>query len=98
MKRNRTHDANGTSVTADQTIWNAYMELMDWPENVDFPEVLSIDKDRVHKLGQRAKRLCLSSSLIAICTAVPIISQRSENRIELAKQIEILLQGVTNEK
>lgn len=71
---------------------------MDWPENEEFPEVLSIDKERILKLCQRAKRLCLSASLIAICSAVPIISQRSENRIKLAKQIEILLQSVTNQK
>lgn len=98
LKRNRTQDTNNVPISGDQTISNAYMELMDWPDNVDFPEVLSIDKDRILKLGQRAKRLCIGASLIAICSAVPIISQRSENRIALSKQIEILLQGVTNEK
>lgn len=98
IKRNRTQDANNVPISGDQTISNAYMELMDWPEGVEFPEVLSIDKDRILKLGQRAKRLCVGASLIAICSAVPIVSQRTENRIQLAKQIEILLQGVTNEK
>lgn len=71
---------------------------MDWPENVEFPEVFSIDKDRILKLGQRATRLCIGASLVAICSAVPIISQRSDNRIALAKQIDILLNGVTNKK
>lgn len=98
LRRNRPQDINNTSTTADQTISNAYMELMDWADNLDFPEVLSTDKDRILKLGQRAKRLCIGSSLIAICSAVPIISQRSVNRIELARQVEILLQNVTNEK
>lgn len=71
---------------------------MDYPEGVEFPEVLSIDKERILKLGQRAKRLSVGASLIAICSAVPIISQRTENRKELANQIQILLQTVTNEK
>lgn len=74
------------------------MELLDWPEDVEFPEVLSMDKDRIFKLGHRAKRLCVGASLISICSAVPIISQRPENRAQLAKQIEILLQSVTTEK
>ncbi|XP_065363599.1 T-complex protein 11-like protein 1 [Calliphora vicina] len=98
LKRNRTQDANNVPITGDQTISNAYMELMDWPEGVEFPEILSIDKDRILKLGQRAKRLCVGASLIAICSAVPIISQRTENRTQLAQQIYILLQSVTNEK
>ncbi|XP_075159176.1 T-complex protein 11-like protein 1 isoform X2 [Haematobia irritans] len=98
LQRNRPQSLENGQATADQTISNAYMELMDWPENLDFPEVISTDKDRILKLGQRANRLCIASSLIAICSAVPIISQRSENRIALAKQIEILLQSVTNNK
>uniref|UniRef100_A0A1I8PQ93 T-complex protein 11-like protein 1 n=1 Tax=Stomoxys calcitrans TaxID=35570 RepID=A0A1I8PQ93_STOCA len=98
LRRNRSADAGNSAATAEQTISNAYMELMDWPGNFDFPEILSTDKERILKLGQRAKRLCVGASLIAICSAVPIISQRSENRIALAKQIEILLQSVTDEK
>ncbi|XP_073828806.1 T-complex protein 11-like protein 1 [Musca autumnalis] len=98
LQRNLTQTSNGTSIAPDQAMSNAYMELMDWQENFDFPEILSTDKDRILKLGQRAKRLCVGASLVAICSAVPIISQRSENRIELSKQIEILLQSITNEK
>uniref|UniRef100_T1PC90 T-complex protein 11 n=1 Tax=Musca domestica TaxID=7370 RepID=T1PC90_MUSDO len=98
LQRNLTQTSNGTLITADQAMSNAYMELMDWKEDVDFPEILSTDKERILKLGQRAKRLCVGASLIAICSAVPVISQRSENRIELAKQIEILLHSITNEK
>lgn len=74
------------------------MELLDWPENVEFPEVLSMDKDRILKLGHRAKRLCVAASLISISSAIPIISQRSENRSHLASQIDVLVQTITNEK
>lgn len=98
LNRNRTRDANNVASTADQTISNAYMELMDWPDNVEFPEILSIDKDRILKLGLRAKRLCICASLISISSAVPIISQRPYNRIELSKQFEILLQNMNDEK
>uniref|UniRef100_A0A1B0BLH9 T-complex protein 11-like protein 1 n=1 Tax=Glossina palpalis gambiensis TaxID=67801 RepID=A0A1B0BLH9_9MUSC len=98
LNRNRTRDANNVASTADQTISNAYMELMDWPDNVEFPEILSIDKERILKLGLRAKRLCICASLISISSAVPIISQRPYNRIELSKQFEILLQNMNDEK
>lgn len=74
------------------------MELMDWDESKEFPEVLSVDKERILKLGQRAKRICTCAAVISICSGVPIISQRTENRVALAKQIEIILQGTTNKK
>lgn len=94
LKRNCT----SATCTAEQTISNAFVELMDWPESQEFPEVLSMDKERILKLGMRGKRLTVAASLISICSAVAIISQRSENRIALAKQIEILLQDVNSEK
>lgn len=98
LRRNQVQTQTGALLSPDQTIYNAYMELMDWKDPDKFPEVLSVDKDRILKLGQRAKRLCACASLISICSAVPIISQRTENRKTLAKQIEILLQSVTNQK
>lgn len=98
LRRNQVQTQTGALLSPDQTIYNAYMELMNWSDAEKFPEVLSVDKDRILKLGQRAKRLCACASLISICSAVPIISQRTTNRNTLAKQIEILLQSVTNEK
>ncbi|XP_020718190.1 T-complex protein 11-like protein 2 isoform X2 [Ceratitis capitata] len=98
LKNSCTHDANNVPSSPEQTISNAYMELMDWDESKEFPEVLSIDKERILKLGQRAKRICTCAGVISICSGVPIISQRSENRVALAKQIEIILQGTANEK
>lgn len=97
LQRNRLLDSNGVEPTPEQTIWNAYLELMDWPENSEFPEVLAIDKERIMKLSWRAKRLCVSAAFISICTAIPIISERSENRIEMASQIFVLLQNVNTE-
>ncbi|XP_017483757.1 PREDICTED: T-complex protein 11-like protein 1 isoform X1 [Rhagoletis zephyria] len=98
LKNSCMHDANNVPCSPEQTISNAYMELMDWDESKEFPEVLSIDKERILKLGQRAKRICTCAAVISICSAVPIISQRSENRAALAKQVEIILQDTTNER
>uniref|UniRef100_A0A1A9ULR9 T-complex protein 11-like protein 1 n=1 Tax=Glossina austeni TaxID=7395 RepID=A0A1A9ULR9_GLOAU len=98
LNRHRTRDANNAASAVYQIISSAYMELMDWPDNVEFPEVLSIDKERILKLGLRAKRLCVCASLASICSAVPIISQRPYNRIELSKQFEILVQNIYDEK
>ncbi|KAL9927916.1 T-complex protein 11-like protein 1 [Glossina fuscipes fuscipes] len=94
LNRHRTRDPNNAASSVYQIITSAYMEFMDWPDDVEFPEVLSIDKERTLKLGLRAKRLCICASLASICLAVPIISQRPYNRIELGKQFEILIQNV----
>ena len=64
----------------------------------EFPEVLSIDKDRILKLGHRAKRLCVLSALISVASAIPVISQRPSNREELAKEMAIILKEATSEK
>ncbi|XP_011205138.2 T-complex protein 11-like protein 1 isoform X1 [Bactrocera dorsalis] len=98
LKNSCAHDVNNVPSTPEQTISNAYMQLMDWDESMEFPEVLSVDKERILKLGQRAKRICTCAAVISICSGVPIISQRTENRVALAKQIEIILQGTTNKK
>ncbi|XP_067639226.1 T-complex protein 11-like protein 1 isoform X2 [Eurosta solidaginis] len=98
LKNSCVHDVNNVPNSPEQAISNAYMELMDWDESKEFPEVLSIDKERILKLGQRAKRLCTCAAVISICSAVPIVSQRTENRVALAKQVEIILQGTNNEK
>lgn len=98
LQRNRLRNENNVECKPEASIWNAYMELMDWPEEEIFPEVLSIDKVRILKLGLRAKRLSVCASLISICTGIPIISQRTENRQELAKQLDIILQNVGGER
>ncbi|XP_037937284.1 T-complex protein 11-like protein 1 [Teleopsis dalmanni] len=98
LKRNRTLDDNNVPCTAEQAINNAYIDLVDWSEENKFPEVLSMDKDRLLKFTNRANRLCACASLIALSSALPIISQRTDNRVALAKQIEVLMQDVITEK
>uniref|UniRef100_A0A0K8TRG9 Putative sok1 kinase belonging to the ste20/sps1/gc kinase family n=1 Tax=Tabanus bromius TaxID=304241 RepID=A0A0K8TRG9_TABBR len=97
LKRNQTHDINGVPCSPNETIYNAYMELLDWNDEKEYPEILSLDAERIKKLSQRAKRLCACASVMAISSGAAIISQRTENRAALAQQVEILFQGVTNE-
>lgn len=92
LQRNRLGNNN------DDNIYNAYMELMDWPTNKEYPEVLRIDKERFGKLENRAQRLILCASLISIAQSVPIISQRRENRVKLAHQLDIIMLDVKQEE
>ncbi|XP_037920173.1 T-complex protein 11-like protein 1 isoform X2 [Hermetia illucens] len=94
--QSQSQDSNGVVSTPDQVIFNAYMDLLDWNEADEFPEILSIDKDRILKLSSRALRLCAAACTIAISSSIPIISQRTENRVALAQEIEVLLQSVAN--
>ncbi|KAH8251133.1 hypothetical protein KR038_005759 [Drosophila bunnanda] len=82
----------------DETIYNAYMQLIDYPADKEFPELLRIDKDRFAGLSWRAQRLILCASLISIAQSTPIISQRRENRLELSKQLDIIVQDVKNQE
>lgn len=92
LKRHRT----GSNM--DETIYNAYMQLLDYPADKEFPELLRMDKDRFVGLTWRAQRLILCASLISIAQSTPIISQRRENRIQLAQQLDIIVQDVKNEE
>ncbi|XP_017093034.2 T-complex protein 11-like protein 2 [Drosophila bipectinata] len=91
LKRHRTGSA------MDETIYNAYMQLLDYPADKEFPELLRMDKERFVGLTWRAQRLILCASLISIAQSTPIISQRRENRVQLAQQLDIIVQDVKNE-
>jgi len=82
----------------DETIYNAYMQLIDYPADKEFPELLRIDKERFAGLSWRAQRLILCASLISVAQGMPIISQRRENRIKLAQQLDIIVQDIKNQE
>ncbi|BFG02937.1 T-complex protein 11-like protein 2 [Drosophila madeirensis] len=88
---------NRSDVSNHQTIYNGYMELIDYPADKEFPELLRIDKERFAGISWRAQRLILCASLISIAQSPPIISQRPNNRAKLAKQLEIIMQDVKDE-
>ncbi|XP_065084773.1 T-complex protein 11-like protein 1 isoform X1 [Ochlerotatus camptorhynchus] len=81
------------------TIFNAYLELIDWNTENEFPEMLEMDRDRVIGLQGRASRLCTCASTLAItCAAIPSIAQVADLRKNLAKELVILLQNCNNTK
>ncbi|XP_058443970.1 T-complex protein 11-like protein 1 isoform X1 [Malaya genurostris] len=95
---------NTTSTESQQrsskdTIFNAYLELIDWNTENEFPEMLEMDRDRVIGLQGRASRLCTCASTLAItCAAIASIAQSSDLRKSLAKELVILVQNCNNTK
>lgn len=84
---------------AKDTIFNAYLELIDWNTENEFPEMLEMDRDRVIGLQGRASRLCTCAATLAItCAAVPTIAQSVELRKSLAAELIILVQNCNNTK
>ncbi|XP_055526010.1 T-complex protein 11-like protein 1 isoform X2 [Wyeomyia smithii] len=113
LKRNKVTEstaesAAGTSTTSTSdnqqrhskdTIFNAYLELIDWNTENEFPEMLEMDRDRVIGLQGRASRLCTCASTLAItCAAIPSVAQSVELRKTLAKELAILVQNCNNTK
>lgn len=83
---------------AKDIIFNAYMELLCWKPENNFPEFFSMDHDRIVALQGRALRVCACASSFAIVAGLPIISQSADVKKTLAKEIEILLQNVNTDK
>lgn len=80
------------------SIFNAYMELLCWKPENNFPEFFSMDHDRIVALQGRALRLCACASSFAIVSGLPLISEYVDVKKNLSKEIEILLQNVNTEK
>lgn len=80
------------------TLINAYMEFLEWDPEHEYPEIMSMDEERMHALAGRALRLCCIASIVAIASSVPVIGQQTPNRLALLKQVEILLENVNSEK
>lgn len=77
---------------------NAYLEFLNWNSENEFPELIAMDQERILTLAGRSLKLCVCASAVAIACSVPVIGQQSTNRIELSKQIDIILQNINNEK
>lgn len=77
---------------------NSYLEFLDWNSANEYPELMSMDLERILALAGRALRLTVWASTLAMASSVPIIGQQTANRNELSKQIDILLQNVNNDK
>lgn len=74
------------------------MEFLDWnPEN-EYPEIMSMDQERIQELADRARRLCCIASVVAIASSVPVVGQQTANRLALLDQVKILLENVSSDK
>lgn len=74
------------------------MEFLEWKPENEYPEIMSMDEERMRELAGRAKKLCCIASVVAIASSVPIIGQQVQNRLSLLKQVEILLENVSSDK
>ncbi|CRK91264.1 CLUMA_CG004944, isoform A [Clunio marinus] len=83
---------------AKDIIFNAYMELLCWKSENEFPEFFSMDHDRIVALQGRALRVCACASSFAIVSGLPVIAQSADVRKNLAMEIEILLQNINTDK
>lgn len=84
--------ADNKERAAKDTIFNAYLELIDWNLENTFPEIISMDRDRIFGLQSRSIRLVAAASVVANISGV-----LGENK-KLPKEIAILLQDVQNNK
>lgn len=80
------------------TLINAYMEFLDWNQENEYPEIMSMDRERMQELAGRANRLCCVASVVAIASSVPIIGQQTANRLGLLEQVQILMENVRDNK
>jgi hypothetical protein len=104
LKRNKLPAADGpsSSTTTDEqrvskgTIFHAFLELLDYDEAHEYPEMFEMDRERIMTLQVRAARLCTCASVMAItCAAVPSVP---ETRKKLSKDLMILLQNCNTKK
>lgn len=97
LLRNKCIDNNERHAKAI-TLINAYMEFLDWNSENEYPEIMSMDRERLQELAGRALRLCCIASAVAIASSVPVIGQQTANRLALLNQVKILLENVSSDK
>lgn len=98
LLRNKCADDSNERQSKAITLINAYMEFIDWNPDNEYPEIMSMDRERMQSLVSRLTKLCSIASVVAIASSVPIIGQQTSNRLSLLKQVSILLENVSSEK
>lgn len=79
------------------TITNAYLELIDWDEANDFPELLEMDMQRLKALQSRALRLSACVSTMAVASGVPTFAQNPNLKKALSQNLAIITDGLKTE-
>ncbi|GAB0096776.1 T-complex protein 11-like protein 1 [Sergentomyia squamirostris] len=79
------------------TIVNAYLELLDWNSENEFPELVLMDRERIEKLQKDVLHLCGCTTILALASGVPTFSQNPNMKGSFAKEVKILLEDVQDE-
>lgn len=93
--------SNGHTATPSptkQTISNAYLELMDWNAENEFPELLAMDESRINTIQSRALRLCACVSTMAIASGVPTFVQNPNIKKAFARELDIITENIKTDK
>lgn len=77
-------------------IIDAYVGLLEWDQELKFPETLSLDEVRITGIKVKALKLCVCASAVVIASNIPLIGQNAENKAGLAKEVAIILENVKN--
>lgn len=85
-------------MTTKHTITNAYLELVDWDEANDFPELLDMDVQRIKALQARALRLCARVSTMAVASGVPTFAQNPNLKKAFAEHLAVITEGLQREE
>lgn len=76
-------------------IVNAYMEFLDWNPKHEYPEVMSVDHERMQSLAAKAFRLCCIASVMETTTTVSIVRQRIETCSSFIRGISMLFENIS---
>lgn len=83
---------------AKHTLTNAYLELIDWNEANEFPELLEMDAKRFNELQSRALRLCICVATMAIASGVPTFAQNPNVKRKFSENLAIITDELKEEK
>lgn len=76
----------------------AYLELFDWNTKHRYPEIMSMDQERMKNLTVQAFRLCYKASVLAITSRIPVIKQNVENRRAILTKLTDIFHNISSKK
>lgn len=97
LQRNKCENPN-LHLAKTNTLINAYLEFFDWNPDHEYPEIMSMDQERISELATNALRLCCIASIMTITDRVPIICENTANRFEILNHAALFLEDVSNQE
>lgn len=88
--------ASSTAITAAEIITEAYMELLQWDEAIQFPETLLMDQTRFMELRKRVQHTTLTAAVLLVTygTVGSAIEGISNLKEQLKSHVEVLLETI----